>query len=58
MEELDKVITNSNTEFHLRIIKLIGEPFIREKLLEMFYLAFDKQKRITELEIELAELKK
>jgi energy-coupling factor transporter ATP-binding protein EcfA2 len=40
----------------LKIINLIGEPFLREKLMEMFYQKYDKQKRIEELKNELKKL--
>lgn len=40
----------------IKIINLIGEPFLREKLLEMYYQKYDKQKRINELKNELKRL--
>lgn len=41
-------------------IQIIGEPFLREKLLEMFYAKFEtaKKDRISELENELKKLKR
>ncbi|WP_430613178.1 AAA family ATPase [Flavobacterium sp. JP2137] len=41
----------------LENINIIGEPFLRNKLLDMYYLKFEKQKRIDELESELKKLK-
>ncbi|MCW3161329.1 hypothetical protein [Chryseobacterium oryctis] len=41
----------------LQNINLIGEPFLRNKLLDMYYSMFDKEKRIEELEAELKKLK-
>ena len=41
----------------LENISIIGEPFLRNKLLDMYYLKFEKQKRIDELEAELQKLK-
>jgi len=38
-------------------IQLIAELFLRNKLLDMYYIRFDKQKRIEELEAELKKLK-
>ena len=40
----------------LKLINLIGEPFLREKLMEMFYQKYDKQRRIEELKNELKRL--
>ncbi|MBD1385844.1 AAA family ATPase [Mucilaginibacter rigui] len=40
----------------LMIINLISEPFLREKLMEMFFQKYDKQKRIEELKNELKRL--
>ncbi len=37
-------------------IQLIGEPFLKEKLIEMYYSKFDKAKRISELREELNRL--
>lgn len=41
----------------LQNIDLIGEPFLRNKILDMYYSKFDKSKRIYELEAELEKLK-
>ncbi|MCU7618474.1 hypothetical protein NZ698_14835 [Chryseobacterium sp. PBS4-4] len=41
----------------LKNINLIGESFLRNKLLDMFYAKLNKQKRIDELEAELLKLK-
>lgn len=38
-------------------IQLIGEPFLRNKLLDMYYMKFGKQTRIQELEAELKKLR-
>ncbi|WP_316795448.1 hypothetical protein [Pedobacter agri] len=56
----EKNITNTNEEERselLKYINIIGEPFLRNKLLDMYYLKFKKQKRIDELEAELKKLK-
>jgi predicted ATPase len=37
-------------------IQIIGEPFLKDKLIEMYYLKFDKAKRISELKEELYRL--
>ena len=37
-------------------IQIIGEPFLKEKLEEMYYTEFDKTKRINELRAELNRL--
>lgn len=47
-DERDEILENIN---------IVGEPFLRNKLLDMYYLKFEKQKRIAELEAELTELK-
>ncbi|WP_159156154.1 hypothetical protein [Empedobacter brevis] len=41
----------------LQNINIIGEPFLKNKLLDMYYFKFEKQKRIDELEAELQKLK-
>lgn len=41
----------------LENINIIGEPFLRNKLLDMYYLKFEKEKRIAELEAKLQKLK-
>lgn len=41
----------------LKNIQLIGEPFLRNKLLDMYYIKFDKRKRVDELEAELKKFK-
>lgn len=56
----EKNINNSTDDERNKIlenINIIGEPFLRNKLLDMYYLKFDKQKRIDELEAELQKLK-
>lgn len=40
----------------LKTINLIGEAFLREKLLEMYYLKYEKEKRIKSLKDELNRL--
>lgn len=45
-----------DSEAILKEIQIIGEPFLREKLLEMFYAKFEKQKRIAELREEIKRL--
>ena len=42
----------------LTTINLIGEPFLKDKLIEMYYDNYDKEKRIKILEDKLDELKK
>ncbi|MFT0714632.1 AAA family ATPase [Flagellimonas lutimaris] len=37
-------------------IQIIGEPFLKEKLEEMYYVKFDKEKRINQLRAELDRL--
>lgn len=39
-----------------QIINLIGEPFLREKLMEMYYLKYSKKKHIEELKAEIKRL--
>lgn len=46
-----------NREVILQEIQLVGEPFLKEKLMEMYYIKFEKQQRILELENELSQLK-
>lgn len=46
-----------NTNKHiLEEIQIIGEPFLKRKLLEMYYSKFDTQKRIEELKAEIQKL--
>ncbi len=56
-EENIKDYTEEDKSELLKNIQLIGEPFLRNKLLDMYYIKFDKQKRIDELEAELKKLK-
>ncbi|WP_447951127.1 hypothetical protein [Chryseobacterium koreense] len=56
----EKTMENSTDDERNEIlenINIIGEPFLRNKLLDMYYLKFEKQKRIDELEAELQKLK-
>lgn len=56
----EKNIKNSTDDERNKIlenINIIGEPFLRNKLLDMYYLKFEKEKRIAELEAELQKLK-
>jgi hypothetical protein len=60
---LDKI--NKNDQLNLKekerilgVINLVGDPFLKEKMLKMFYQKFDREKRIFELESELERLKK
>ncbi|NLR57638.1 ATP-binding cassette domain-containing protein [Chitinophaga polysaccharea] len=46
-----------NDDELLLYINLIGEVFLRNKLLDMYYSKFNKQKRIEELEAQLKKLK-
>ncbi|MCW3109090.1 MAG: hypothetical protein JWQ09_3596, partial [Segetibacter sp.] len=50
-----KVETYTEDEIRL-IINLIGEPFLREKLMEMYYLKYSKKKRIEDLKAEIKRL--
>lgn len=55
----EKLLSNTNEERNdlIENIQLIGEPFLRNKLLDMYYTKFDKQPRIQELEAELKKLR-
>ena len=56
----EKNMENTNHDERNEIlenINIIAEPFLRNKLLDMYYLKFEKQKRIDELEAELQKLK-
>lgn len=56
----EKNIENSSDDERNEIlenINIIGEPFLRNKLLDMYYLKFEKEKRIAELEAKLQKLK-
>lgn len=65
IDEIIKILNNKNLKNRteeekvdlLKNINLIGESFLRNKLLDMFYAKFNKQKRIDELEAELLKLK-
>lgn len=52
-----KLMEEKEKDTLLKNIFLIGENFLRNKLLDMYYTKFDKQKRIEELEAELLKLK-
>jgi hypothetical protein len=45
-----------NRDLIWKEIQIIGEPFLKEKLEEMYYSKFDKTKRINELRAELNRL--
>jgi len=49
-------IANNNPSKVLQEIEIVGEPFLKEKLLEMYYNKFQRQKRIVELRKELTLL--
>lgn len=51
-----KLKKDLNRESIWREIQIIGEPFLKNKLIEMYYLKFDKAKRISELKKELERL--
>lgn len=55
-ENLKNYTENEKVDL-LKNIHLVGETFLRNKLLDMYYTKFDKQKRIEELEAELQKLK-
>lgn len=56
----DNKTSDFNQDSVFEKIQIIGEPFLREKLLEMFYAKFEtaKKDRISELENELKKLKR
>jgi hypothetical protein len=47
---------NIKKEKILNLIDIVGEPFLKTKLLEMYYTKFDKEKRIQELKVEINRL--
>lgn len=55
-ENLKNYTENEKVDL-LKNIHLVGENFLKNKLLDIFYIKFDKQKRIEELEAELLKLK-
>ncbi len=55
--DLKVEVLNDTPEQLKKRIELIGEPFLRDKLWEMYYTKFDTEKRIGELERELERLK-
>jgi hypothetical protein len=50
-------ISNIEKETIFKGIQIIGEPFLKDKLMEMYYSKFETQKRIAELEAQLAQLR-
>lgn len=52
----NKIKKNIDKDSIWNEIQIIGEPFLKEKLIEMYYLKFDKAKRISELKEELNRL--
>lgn len=48
--------TNRNRQTVFQEIQIVGEPFLKEKLLEMYYMKYKKQKRIEELKQEIIRL--
>lgn len=42
----------------LKEIDMVGEPFLRQKLLDMYYMKYDNKKRIQELKAEIAKLER
>ena len=53
----DETISVVDKESLLNNVKLIGEPFLKEKLTEMYYAKYEKEKLIQELEDKIKELK-
>ncbi|MFA9372804.1 MAG: AAA family ATPase [Poseidonibacter sp.] len=53
-------VSKKNQEYYKHLISIIGEPFLKEKLLKMYDEKFkiSKEDRIKQLEKELSELKK
>jgi energy-coupling factor transporter ATP-binding protein EcfA2 len=52
----DASVDSMDQEEIYQTIQLIGEAFLREKLMEMYYLKFEKVKRIQELKAQLERL--
>lgn len=52
----NKIKKNIDQESIWKEIQIIGEPFLKKKLIEMYYLRFNKAKRISELKEELNRL--
>lgn len=52
-----KLIDRKEKQRVFNTILLIGEPILKDKLLEMYYASFEKEKRIKELELEIKKLK-
>ncbi|WP_017258886.1 AAA family ATPase [Pedobacter arcticus] len=57
INKLDKDALKKDKDKLLSIIEIIGEPFIRMKVLDLFHSKFSKENRIFELEEELRRLK-
>lgn len=53
IDELNGKSSGMKKEDIFNLIDIIGEPFLKSKLLEMYYLKFDKEKRIKDLKEEL-----
>jgi predicted ATP-binding protein involved in virulence len=56
-ESSSGTITDTKKEELFHNINFVAEPFLRNKLLDMYYIKFGKQKRIEQLEAELKKLK-
>lgn len=56
-ESSSDTITDTKKEELFHNINIVAEPFLRNKLLDMYYIKFGKQKRIEQLEAELKKLK-
>jgi len=54
-EEKDTVIDKTRQTV-FQEIQVVGEPFLKEKLLEMYYMKYEKQKRIEKLKQEIIRL--
>ncbi|MCO5948310.1 AAA family ATPase [Mucilaginibacter flavidus] len=57
INKLDKNAAKKVKDQLLSVIEIIGEPFIRMKVFDLFYSKFSKENRILELEEELKRLK-
>lgn len=57
LTKVEELSTDKRTkDYILKEIKIIGEPFLREKLLEMYYRKYESKKRIAILKAELNRL--
>jgi len=57
INEIDKNAGKKEKDRILNMIEIIGEPFLRIKITDLFYSKFSNEKRIAELEEEIKRLK-